>query len=503
LAEADRFQLQGDQRAQALAGAAEILFRLRLHPQAATLYDTASQGSSSATAYATRARFLHRIKRVDVRAMPDSTPEEVALKAFAVFASSDDVDAALRSRLMSSRTSYSPDEERVETDLRKRGGSTHGEMPRAVVLDTYVSSLTATKVGDDRVGYRVTVTSSGLGDKTFTNYLYLVKEGGGYRVRAGDAVTSELGEEVVHALGRGDKAMAKQWLDWAEDLLGAGSGTDPLRAASATQLWQGKKSPKVAAAALCALGVCAKQATKVLNDALREEKDPARRGAILKALVYAYWNLEDGERRLDAAERLKKEFPDSDRARSLHLQALWGLQRYREHREAVRAWLKQDPDNVGLYGPLASAEAQLGHLDDAVVAYQKLIDTGRANAETFNGRAWLAPFRGNVNDEDLGHALRAAQQSNFSNPSTLHTLATLYAELNKPSEAMQTLKKVLDLRPEGEPHEVDWYVVGRVAEAYGLEDAARAAYERMKKPEHASRLATYHLAQKRLSAMKR
>lgn len=505
LAEADRYQLHGEQRSESLAGAAEILFRLRLYPQAATLYDTASQNSPNAAAYATRASFFRRTKRVDVQALPASTPEQVAIKTFAVFSSGKDIDPGLRAELMSSRTPYEKDGRRVENNLRTIGKVflDNTDTPLAVLVDIYVSSLTATKVGDDRSGYRVIVTSSGVGDKTYTNYVYLVKEGGKYRVRAGEGHPSEIGEEALYALKHGNRKLAEQWLDWAEDLTGAGSGTDPLRAPPGTQLWQGKKDPKVAAAALCAGGICSEQAVGILREALNREKDPLRRGALLKALILAYWKLENYEQWLRTAEQLKKAFPDSDQARSLHLQALWNLKRYRDHRAAANDWLKQDPDAVGLHATVAQAEVQLGDFEAAVKAYQKLIDTGRASASSFNSRAWLAPFRGNVTDEDLGHALRAAQMSNFASTPELHTLATIYAEIGKPSEAMQTLKKLLELRPKGQPEEVDWYVVGRIAETYGLPDAARAAYERVTKPEHISRTSTYHLAQRRLKAMKR
>lgn len=502
MSEADRFQLQGEQRSQALASAAELLFRLRKYQDAATLMEAASTASQNAAHYSTRSQLFRKLRHVDVDALPSKTPEEVAIKTMVMFAARKEPATAAREQLLSGRTKYEKDGNRAENFLRNLHGLFENDLetPMQVITDVYASMLTATKVGDDRVGYRVTVTS--VGQQSTTAYFYLVKERGGYRVRAIEDASWEIGEEALAALGRGDRAMAVQWLDWAEDLLGAGSGTDPLRAASVTQLWQGKKESKVAAAALCALGTREGEASSVLEAALKQEKDVARRGAILKALVYAYWSGKRNDKRLEAARQLEKEFPKSDRARSMHLDALWALERYRDHLAGLDRWIKDEPDSLGLFASRGNTLAELGRFDDALASYEKLIDTGRGNADSHNLRAWVALFRGKVDERDLGHALRAVQLSNFSQTSYLHTLATVYVELGKNNEAMQTLKKILEHRVKGQPDTADWYVVGRLAEAYGLPDAARSAFEKVEKPERSSRTDTYVLAQQRLRAMK-
>jgi hypothetical protein len=55
-----------------------------------------------------------------------------------------------------------------------------------------------------------------------------------------------------------------------------------------------------------------------------------------------------------------------------------------------------------------------------------------------------------------------------------------------------------------EPNSQAWYVLGRIAEQYGLNDVAIAAYQRVQKPEESWMDATdsWGLAQRRLAAIK-
>jgi hypothetical protein len=64
---------------------------------------------------------------------------------------------------------------------------------------------------------------------------------------------------------------------------------------------------------------------------------------------------------------------------------------------------------------------------------------------------------------------------------------------------MQTLKKAVDLSESGTLTPADWYVVGRVAEAYGLADVAADAYARVQPDGHGA--PTITLAQKRLKVL--
>jgi tetratricopeptide (TPR) repeat protein len=105
---------------------------------------------------------------------------------------------------------------------------------------------------------------------------------------------------------------------------------------------------------------------------------------------------------------------------------------------------------------------------------------------------------------DLSHALenarRATNDEKTSSAAALHTLATLYAETGKNVEARDALFRTLDRAQREQPSSADWYVLGRMAENYGVADAALAAYKRVEEKEENGG-SVWELAQKRLAVL--
>src|SRR5207237_9804113 len=99
--------------------------------------------------------------------------------------------------------------------------------------------------------------------------------------------------------------------------------------------------------------------------------------------------------------------------------------------------------------------------------------------------AWAARLEGTVTEATLQDAQKATTNDRGRTDASLHTLATVYAEMGKPVEARDVLLQTFRARvtPEPEPH--DWYVLGRIAEEYGAREAAIAAYLRTAAAENA------------------
>src|SRR5512134_294710 len=124
---------------------------------------------------------------------------------------------------------------------------------------------------------------------------------------------------------------------------------------------------------------------------------------------------------------------------------------------------------------LAELAAAGGQYDEAERFYAKVAGLGRSNPGDLNNRAWNAVFRGAVDDTAVEWARQAAQRSGAA---ALHTLATVYAEKGRATEAMQVLAKSVSATLADEPQPADWYVVGRLAEQCGMPDTARQGYTR-------------------------
>lgn len=117
----------------------------------------------------------------------------------------------------------------------------------------------------------------------------------------------------------------------------------------------------------------------------------------------------------------------------------------------------------------------------------------------FNELAWNALFSQEAPGEAaLKDAVKANEGSGYRSSDYLHTLATVHAELAQPVEARKFLMQAIEAR-DGETENVDLYVLGRIAECYGLDDIAAAHYAQVEPNEAAN--STYHLAQRRLKRL--
>jgi tetratricopeptide (TPR) repeat protein len=120
----------------------------------------------------------------------------------------------------------------------------------------------------------------------------------------------------------------------------------------------------------------------------------------------------------------------------------------------------------------------------------------------YNNVAWYALSAPAITQEAVENAQKAVSMSS-STPAYIHTLATLYAEQGKTSEAKAAIWEAIDAAGAREPRSHDVYVLGRIAEEYGIREAAIAAYRRVEKEPTAEEddLSTWSLAQKRLKRL--
>jgi tetratricopeptide (TPR) repeat protein len=133
--------------------------------------------------------------------------------------------------------------------------------------------------------------------------------------------------------------------------------------------------------------------------------------------------------------------------------------------------------------------------DEAAKEWQKVIDTGKADEDDYNGIAWEALFRGEHGAETVENAERAALFRRNPNWALLNTLATVYADAGRVVEARETLIKELDTGGRGQPESEEWLIIGRLAEQYGAKEEALAAYRRVTKPDEWLAGSSYELAQ--------
>jgi tetratricopeptide (TPR) repeat protein len=291
-----------------------------------------------------------------------------------------------------------------------------------------------------------------------------------------------LGQEAMRRVEVGDLEGARQWLDWAWEAMPSPLPENQV-GAHFLRLWKkgakaGRDELRVAAASLMAFGSQAVRAIPYLSLAREQAASDTERRGFDRDLLAAYLHLKRLPEVVETADRLLESSPVDEAA---YLHATYALERLERPDEVTRraeARLRLLPDDDQALETLAGVAARRGDLARAQEYRRRIVEAGKATANTYNELAWATLLQGRVDEAAVESALKANTLTSYGNPSYVHTLATLYAELGKGPEARQLLLKSLELHGSSSLEPYDWYVVGRIAEGYGLLEQARAAYLR-------------------------
>jgi len=200
---------------------------------------------------------------------------------------------------------------------------------------------------------------------------------------------------------------------------------------------------------------------------------------------------------------LYKNYPESEFAWSSLLRSLLNLGRFDELRDLAEERLIEDDEDSVAIDMLINMYFTKMDFDSVDMIFQDLKDKNRLTARLYNAVAWMDLFDPELDETALEYARQAVTLSNSNNPPILHTLSALYAEFGRCEEARNTLDRVMALSGSSDPSSDDWYVLGRIAEEYGMLDSANYYYKKVDKPESiASQYdSSYTLAERRLKAM--
>jgi len=197
--------------------------------------------------------------------------------------------------------------------------------------------------------------------------------------------------------------------------------------------------------------------------------------------------------------------PADDRAVEalrLKLTGLAAQGHWDELRQAVQQYGDKKDNDPRIDELLALQEMRLGEFQTAENRLRALCSRLKTLSTVLNNLAWAAVASGDVNQQALDDALSAVKRTKQENAACLHTLATVYAELGKTAEALENLRRAVEIRG-GQIEEADWYVLGRIAEQYGLDAVAAGLYRKVPAKQALAADDVYVLAQRRLKKVGR
>lgn len=486
LAEAEKLAREREARRTVLELACDMLVQLRYYPEAAKLLREAAVGSPNAYAMQARAALLDKVRHYEKLDLSGGDPATVIKRLFVGVFSPASGEKDLNA-LMSRQAAKLGDGqlERLRRSFETASyAQTQEVLPPIVLLDITLSLLEVSLEGDEEIGWRAVARSASA--PGVSNEWFLVREGEEARVLASGEPAALL-SEALRRIEAGDLKAARRWLDWARvrDLSPACPGeseAETLKRAATRALASIEAEPEhvgpLSQALLCAQGRARELTAMLLARALVA----ADKGVALLGLAEKELAFDEAEAVLAKAVGYRM------------------LGKTKERRAFLEKRLEAKADDRVASRLLCSVAMETGELDLAERLMRKLIETAREDAAgLYNDVAWLGAFRAQVPETAIEDARRAVALSNERSRPALHTLAALYAQTGRPDEAMQVLRKAVDLA--GRIDSDDWYVIGRAAEEYGLVEEAKRAYRRVEAPEKPFALDTHVLAQRRLKAI--
>jgi transglutaminase-like putative cysteine protease/predicted Zn-dependent protease len=502
----------GDGARAALRAASPMLLRQRRYAPASALATAAARGAPNAAELFAQAETLAALRQWETLRDQGDEADRIVKRLFIAVLVSKDATKEIAS-LVSARSLEGAAREALDSGLplpvaAARSTLRESGIPPDVLLDLILSKLEMLRDGEPAKGLRIRIRFPFAAAERGST-VYLVKEGRALRLLATDAAWPLLGAEAERLAAQGDAAGARRWLEWAREAVPGTEGdtyspAGVLAALARPGAALDAPAARRAGAALAAFADAKGVTIPVLVAARSAAPDPGVRRAVAFALAQAYRGRNEAAPLLGVADAVLADDPASRMAFAMKAWALLRLRRPAELKPAADAILARLPDDPDVLGVLGSTALLMGDVDGAARAYRRLIAAGKAPPGVYNNAAWLELFREPIGKDALDWARRAVDQGQERDYASLNTLAAAYATLGKPAEAREIFLRSIDggrtLRG------ADWFVFGRIAEAWGLDGTARAAYARVE-PENGEGgedpTSPYHLARRRLEKLGR
>ena len=483
-------------------GIGAAMMPLRRYADVAVMIEAAVQGTPKAADARQGIEMFRKAKRLDA-VVAEPKPENVFSQLMLAVVSRD---RAALARLLPAEYSRRSTSELLDEFELPDAAAMEG-VPFEAAADLFAAVLELRREGDEATGYRVRASAGALADKGVDSLtFYVVREDGRYVLVGGETSFEYIGVLLSEMAERGELDRARTWLNWLREDSKAASADDPLAGDALAAVWpKGKSSAtaeeiRLAAAVLVTDEDFLKEGEAVLTALRATSANDATGAQIDHSLAKLYENAKAWPKLLPVTERLVTSHPDSATAFNLHVKALLHNGKGSEAVKLAEERLARMPNDVDAMRALGTSAASARDYAAAQGHATKLVDALRPSDGDYKMAAWYALFTGSELDRALQFAERGSKAAEKDErAASLRTLAALLAENGKNVEARQTLLSGMDAAMKSEPTAMDWYVLGRIAENYGVTDAAIAAYKRV--PKEAGGATTFELAERRLARL--
>jgi len=504
--EARKNSLSIEEQCETLQSAGFMLTQIRRYPEAGALLAAGAIGAENSAEILSRASIFEGLRRREDLPPPAKDPRNIIMQLFSNLILEENATGFMS--LFAREANISDAENEIEEFYRIRRvfltRFRRLNVNPVSIVDMMIPLLQMSLEGEDSFGYRIRAQVPFTAQEMV---FFLIQEDGEYRLLSEGSEPTEIGAVALRLVENGDVAAAHRWLDWAREETPLPGGDDPYAGVPFSRLWNrgSEASPeeiRIAAASLMAMSEhSAEQSLPVLIQGREKADSPDVRSYIDSALCWAYIRLGQYEKLLPIAEKLFVSEPASETLFDNVVRTLVELDRFDEAERISNERLEMLPGDRAAFRALIHIAESRGEFQKAVAIIEQMQQLGKTEVHDLNEYAWIALFMEELEEKAVEAGRRAVLLSNSQDAATLHTLASIYAELGRTSEARELILNSLEVAGKEIPASHDWYVFGRIAEQYGEKEAAIHAYNKVEAPEDNEPLSTYELAQKRLKLL--
>jgi tetratricopeptide (TPR) repeat protein len=498
-------------RSKALVTAGAVLIRVRKYMEGAAMFAEGARGQNNESQIMRSSAIFAKTKPYEDLKIEQADPRRVVQQVFGDMLSGRLTLEEFKSLLYDSaqNSEEALDQKKFQqmmSTLKSQLGS--ASLPLVTVADMALSNMRYTVDGDDSFGYKIIIESPGAPAQD----VYVVLDGGRYKIAgfsaSGTAVPEDLAPLALREIEKNNLAVARRWLDRAREKIHTSAGEDPLAGQPFPYFWTKGQDADASTMRTAALVLLRSKDLKrsylaALNQARLAAKTDLDRGRLTMVLAYAHSAQEHWAEMLLLAEELTKSFPTSVRAFDLAALAYSRLDRLDDWDRLVKARMQEQPDELAYVRSAAQLCAYRGQVGKSREIIKGLIDKGQATASDLNLYAWYAlllPSQIEQDTIDMGE--RANDLTKNASFAIVHTLACVYAQAGRTSQARELLLKAMDLLHSEEPNSELWFGFALIAEQYGVLGAAEKMYGRVEKSKFDYPGTSYAIAQRHLAALR-
>jgi histone deacetylase complex regulatory component SIN3 len=205
---------------------------------------------------------------------------------------------------------------------------------------------------------------------------------------------------------------------------------------------------------------------KLLTDFIQirdSAKNQTERARLNLVLAYAYQAQERWTELVAVAEELTNGFPDSFVAFEFATKGYAGLMQFAEWENLVQSRLQKHSEEPQYIRASATLARYRNDFTRSRQLIKGLMDRSKASEQDLNSYAWDILSLGKPDQEAIEAAQRADQLTKNANFSIVHTLACLYAEAGKTTQARELLLKAMEVSHLQEPDPAIWFGMAEIA----------------------------------------